>query len=128
MVNVYHSVDGQNTVRYTVSGELQEREELLVPVTDIVSLKHSPKRLRIDRVFFSLNKGMVGSLHWEDKEQSLIFPMEDKSYFSFEENFGGWSNPMREGATGNILLKVEAGHTERTWSFALKIELTKQNS
>ena len=127
MIKIYSSVDGQTTVRYTVTGELEAHEEILVPVTDIVSLKHSPKMLRIDRVFFSLNKGMVGSLHWEDDEQSLIFPMEDKSYFSFEDNFGGWSNPGRNGATGNILLKMVAGTTERVWSFALKIELTKQN-
>ena len=127
MLKVYSTADGSTSVRYTVAGELAGGEELFAPITDVASLRNAPTILRLDLVFFSFDKGMRASLRWEDAESSLIAPLEDRGFFSFESYFGGWSNPQREGATGNICVKVLAGEEDRVWSFALKLELTKQS-
>lgn len=126
MLRIYSTADVHSSVRYTVAGELAAGENEEALLTDIRTLEHSPGSLRLDRLFFSLDKGMRASLHWEDAEKSLLLPVEDRGFFDFEHAFGGWSNPKREGWTGNVILRVEAGVEERLWRLALKLEFTKQ--
>lgn len=126
MLRIYSTADIHSSVRYTVAGELAAGDREEVPLTDIKALEHTPAGLRLDRLFFALDKGMRASLHWEDDEHTLILPVEDRGFFDFEHWFGGWSNPKREGSTGNIILRVEAPDEDRTWRLALKLELTKQ--
>ena len=126
MLSVYSTVDGNASVRYTVAGDIGAENLAFTPITNISGLHNSPKILRLDRVFFSIDKGLRLTLHWQDDEQSLIMPLEDRGYFDFESAFGGWSNPRREGFTGNILLRVLGADDTRRWLFALKLEFTKQ--
>ena len=127
MLSIYSTADGSNNVRYTVAGSLVGGEILQGPLTDIKSITHEPALLRLDVLFFSLDKGMHGALRWEDNDRTLICPIEDRGYFDFEHWFGGWGNPKREGFTGNILLDMWAGSgDDRPWLFSLKFELTKQ--
>jgi len=124
---VYSTADGSTSVRYTITGALNIEEPFKAPITDISVLAKAPTLLRLDRVFFAFEKGLRASLHWEDDSETLILPLEDRGFFSFEDYFGGWSNPVNPGCTGNILLQVLGANAERTWLFALKIELAKQN-
>ena len=126
MLKVYSTSDGHASVRYTVTGLLNTPGEHIGLLTDIAKAKFWPKALRLDRVFFSFEKGLSASLHWDDDEQTLIFPIAERGYFDFEGPFSGWSNPRNAGWTGNILLKVNGADSTRVWPFAIKLELTKQ--
>ena len=126
MLTSYFTADSANTVRYTVAGA-HLFDKVQARIVDVKELAHGPVRLRIDRVFFALEKDLRGFLCWEDSEESLIFPLQDRGLFDFESSFGGWSNPMRAGATGNILLRVIGPVDDLQRHFALKLELTKQS-
>ena len=125
MLNIYSTQDRNTSVHYTVAGELVSALPF-TPITDTSVLFNAPALLRLDRVFFAIDKGLHLSLHWQDEAQTLIMPLEDRGYFDFESAFGGWSNPRREGYTGNILLRVLDANDERRWLFALKLDFTKQ--
>lgn len=76
------TMDGSKAAVVCVSGYVDK--PIIERVVDFLTLKDCSRGVRIDSIVYSFVDKFRGYLHWEDKDDTFILPLEGRGRLEFE--------------------------------------------